>query len=103
MAVEHILTLHPQGKAGVNMEKAKYDAMRRALLKAIPRTKSGVRFGDLGDLVVDHLDEGAFPKGKSVLWYVTTVKQDLEARGEIEQVPGQSPQHLRRMQDSSKK
>jgi hypothetical protein len=91
------MTLHPQGKAGVNIEKTTYDAMRRALLKVIPRTRDGVRFGDLGDLVVDHLDGGAFPQGKSVLWYVTTVKLDLEARGEIEQVPGAKPMHLRRV------
>jgi len=97
MTVERIMTQHPQGKSGVNIEKAKYDAMRRALLKVIPRTKGGVRFGDLGDLVLDHLDAGAFPKGKSVLWYVTTVKQDLEARGLVEQVPKKTPQHLRRV------
>ena len=93
---ERIMTLHPKGKAGVNIEKSKYDAMRRALLKVIPRSKSGVLFGDLGDLVLDHLDEGLYPKGASVLWYVTTVKQDLEARGLIEQVPGAKPQRLRR-------
>lgn len=93
---ERIMTLHPQGKAGVNIEKDKYDEMRRALLKVIPKGGDGVLFGDLGDLVLDHLNEDAYPKGASVLWYVTTVKQDLEARGLIEQVPKAKPQRLRR-------
>lgn len=30
----------------------------------------------------------------SVSWVVTTVKLDLEARGEIERIPGSSPQIL---------
>jgi len=29
-------------------------------------------------------------------WYTTTVKLDLEAKGEIERVPGSTPQRLRR-------
>ncbi len=31
----------------------------------------------------------------SVGWYATTVKLDLEARGLIERMPGESPQVLR--------
>ena len=30
----------------------------------------------------------------SVSWYVTIVKLDLEARGELERIPGSSPQNL---------
>jgi hypothetical protein len=94
--VERIMTLHPAGKQGVNIERAKYDGMRRALLRVIPARRSGVAFKDLGPLVEPLLDRGVFPTPTKVLWYVTTVKQDLEARGEIEQVPGVKPQHLRR-------
>ena len=94
---ERIMTLHPAGKQGVNIEKAKYDDMRRALLKVIPKRKAGVPFQDLGPLVQPLLDTAVFPTPTKVLWYVTTVKQDLEARGEIEQVPGARPQHLRKV------
>ena len=93
---DRILTLHPAGKQGVRIERAKYDAMRRALLKVIPRRKDGVAFGDLADLVKPKLDRRAFPPEASVRWYVVTVKQDLEARGDIEQVPGVRPQRVRR-------
>jgi hypothetical protein len=31
----------------------------------------------------------------SISWYATMVKLDLEARGEIERIPGSSPQRIR--------
>jgi hypothetical protein len=94
---ERIMTRHPDGKQGVNIERSKYDTMRKALLKVIPRRAEGVAFGDLADLVVDHLDPAVFTEDVSVQWYVVAVKQDLEARGEIEQVPKAKPQRLRRL------
>jgi hypothetical protein len=36
---------------------------------------------------------------RSIPWYVTTVKLDLEARGESERVPHSSPQRLRLVGD----
>lgn len=95
-APDRVATLHPAGKSGVNIDRAKYDAMRRALLKVVPRKKDGVPFMDLPDLVAPLLKPPAFGPADSVPWYVVTVKQDLEARGEIEQVPGAKPQRLRR-------
>lgn len=94
---DRVETLHPAGKQGVRIERAKYDTMRRALLRVIPRRKDGVPFLDLVDLVEPHLDPEAFTAEVSRPWYVTTVKQDLEARGLVEQVPGARPQRLRRM------
>jgi hypothetical protein len=94
---EKILTRHPAGKQGVNIDRAKYDTMRRALLRVVPRRRSGIAFTELSELVRPHLDPATFPPGKSVTWYVVTVKQDLEARGEIEQVPDAKPQHVRRV------
>lgn len=93
---ERVQTLHPErGKRGVRIEKAKYDGMRRALLKVIPRRKDGVLFRELRTLVEPHLDRQVFA-GTSRSWYATVVKQDLETRGTIEQVPGARPQRLRR-------
>jgi hypothetical protein len=92
---ERIMTLHPAGRSGVNIEKARYETMRRALLKVIPRRAEGVAFRDLPQLVRPHLDREVFGKA-SVSWYVTTVKLDLEARALIERVPRKRPQHLRR-------
>lgn len=95
--VERVTTLHPTGKQGVRIERAKYDEMRRALLRVIPRTKAGVPFMELRDLVHPLLSLDVFDAKTSVSWYVTTVKQDIEARGLVQQLPGRGPQRLQRI------
>jgi len=87
---EKIMTLHPEGKEGVNIDKAKYDAVREAIL-AIIGDRGEMPFGELADAVGKRLTDF----DGSVGWYTTTVKLDLEARGEIERVPGSGPQQLR--------
>lgn len=91
---EKILTLHPQGKQGVNISRAKYDTIREAILKAAAK-EGEIRFKDLPAAVEEELQR---PFDGSLSWYVTTVKLDLEARGLIERVPGSSPQRLRLVQ-----
>jgi hypothetical protein len=88
---DRMLTQHPTGKAGVNIARFKYDAVRSAMLDAI---------GDHGELAFKELAgevrRRLAPEFEgSVSWYVTTVKLDLEARGEIERIPNQRPQKLR--------
>ncbi len=88
---------HPDAqKSGTNVDGAKYAAVRAAMLKAIPRAKEGVAFKELPELVLDRLPEGEIPGGGSIMWWTTTVKLDLEARGLIERVPGATPQRVRR-------
>ena len=91
-----MMTLHPGGKKGANIERDKYEGMRRALLRVIPRGKEGVAFQQLPKLTNAHLDKAVFGPKVSINWYVVTVKQDLEARGLVEQIPGKRTQHLRR-------
>ena len=92
MDEEKFLTLHPEeGKQGVNISRAKYEMIRQAILNAI-RSQGSISFQGLVSLIDYNLRnrfEGSIP------WYVTTVKLDLEARGEIERVPGAGEQHLR--------
>ncbi len=87
---EKILTLHPAGKAGVNIDKQKYDTVREAIILSL-REHDTLSFGELTAEVRMRL-EGTF--AGSISWYVTTVKLDLEARGEIVRVPKSSPQRL---------
>jgi hypothetical protein len=89
---EKIMTLHPEGKAGVNIDKAKYDTIRTAILASIADNGGEIAFKDLATTVTDHL---AAPFDGSIGWYATTVKLDLESRGEIERVPGINPQRIR--------
>lgn len=93
---ERVMTLHPRGKNGVRIERVKYDAMRRAILRCVPRTKEGIALTDLRARVSGLLAPAAFEAGDGVTWYLIAVKQDLEARGLIEGVPGAKPQRLRR-------
>lgn len=86
-----IMTLHPQGKQGVNISKQKYHAVCQSILDAL-RAQGEMTFAELTENVRRSL-EGSFDG--SINWYVTTIKLDLEARGEIERIPGSSPQRLR--------
>jgi len=84
-------TLHPEGKQGVNISRAKYDMIRHAILDAI-HSQGIVTYQGMVSLIEYQLRnrfEGSIP------WYVTTVKLDMEARGEIERVPDSDPQQLR--------
>lgn len=87
---EKILTLHPDGKQGVNISKEKYEIIRQAILSILQEQKEAL-FKDLPAEVERKLD-GDFEG--SISWHVTTVKLDLEARGLIIRVPKSSPQRL---------
>jgi len=89
--MEKIMTLHPDGKAGVNIDKRKYEQLRKAILTNL-RNKKEMTYRELNRIINTDL-KGKF-EGK-IPWYVITVKLDLEARGEIERIPGTSPQQLR--------
>ncbi len=86
---ETILTLHPDSsKKGVRIEKNKYEAMRTAILETLKRD-GAMTFTELAALLEDRMQANF---GGSVMWYFTTVKLDLEARGEIRRVPKTKPQ-----------
>lgn len=91
MSVEKIMTLHPQGKTGTNISKAKYDQMRLIILQAL-QTHGELTFTELNNIVGEQL-QGNFDG--SIGWYYTTVKLDLEARGELHRISKSKPQRIR--------
>lgn len=94
---EKVTTLNPNtGRPSVRIDATKYAAVRKAILAALPRRGPGLPFLDLPAAVETRLPNGEIPGGGSLTWYVTTVKLDLEARGEITRVPGAKPQRLLR-------
>ena len=96
---EKIKTLHPdQGKQGVNIDRDKYEAIRGAILSAL-KERDELTFQELGNKV-EAAVAGNFEG--SVMWYYTTVKLDLEARGHIERTSG-SPQRIRLVRDGGAK
>ena len=91
MTEAKILTLHPDGKTGVNILKRRYDVISKFILKTIKQKKE-ITFQELTDLAVNQLSESFDGK---IIWYMVTVKLDLEARKIIERIPKTSPHKLR--------
>ena len=70
------------------IDPAKYQAVHEAITQNLRRHGS-LTFTQLGALVEEQL-QAAFTG--SVTWYYTTVKLDMEARGELRRVPNSRPQ-----------
>jgi hypothetical protein len=83
-----IRTLHPAKKQGVNISRDKYEVIRKAIFGVLQAQKE-MTFMNLSRAVEKEVN-GSFDG--SVMWYVTTVKLDMEARGEIKRVQNSRPQ-----------
>jgi hypothetical protein len=78
---ERILTLHPRGKKGVNIELSRYEVIKDTILRCVSNdemTASEI-FSCAEKALGDSFDG-------SVSWYAETVKLDLEARGHLKRV-----------------
>lgn len=91
MNEEKIMTLHPQGKKGVNILKRRYDPIKKFIIETLQQHKE-ISFSELTALAVAKLT-GSFDG--NVSWYVVSVKLDLEARNLIERIPKTSPHKIR--------
>ena len=89
MTAEKILTKHPLGKTGKNIDREKYETLKKAILSAL--RKNDLTHTELFGRLNKSL------KGKfagNISWYGETVKLDLEARNMIERTPSK-PQKYR--------
>lgn len=86
-----ILTLHPEGKAGVNISKEKYNQLHKAIIEMLSE-KGIVGFSEGMEWMKMKL-EGQFEG--SIAWYYTTVKLDMEARGELIRMKTKGKQMMR--------
>jgi len=88
MAEAKILTKHPLGKSGRNIDKKKYNTLTETILSTL-RGK---------ELTHDELFQRLHKRVKkfsgSIAWYAETVKLDLEARKLIERTSSK-PQKYR--------
>jgi len=87
---ERILTLHPQGKKGINILKRRYELVKDTLLHLL-EAQGEITYQELNSLAKEAL---ADTLDGSIPWYVVSVKLDLEARGVIRRIPGTSPHKL---------
>ena len=83
-----IRTLHPEKKQGVNISREKYEIIRKTIFSVLKQNKE-MTFMKLARAVEKEV-RGTFEG--SVTWYVTTVKLDMEARGEVKRVLNSRPQ-----------
>lgn len=97
-----VQTLHPEpGKKNKAVERWKYDRMRAAILEVLTAAgPEGVRAMPSAKEPGSSLEELVTPKlgadwDGRVSWYLITVRLDLEARGEVERVPGARPLRVR--------
>ena len=89
MTAEKILTKHPLGKSGKNIDREKYDTLEEAILSAL--RKNDLTYAELFSRLSKSL------KGKfsgNISWYGETVKLDLEAKKIIERAASK-PQKYR--------
>lgn len=98
MPEEKILTLHPEGKQGVNIRRKLYDQVANVIIEVMEDGGGEMTFQQLSKAAKEILKAADF-EGKP-MWYITTVKLDLEARDILERVPQKSPQLLRFNKDN---
>jgi hypothetical protein len=84
------------GKRSTNIPKWKYDAIRKAIVRAVPKAGDGIPFRDLAGLVETNLTDDHRRRMGSIPWYTVTVKLEMEVSGELRRVEGSNPQRLLR-------
>ena len=83
------------GKNPTRIHKWKYDLLRGIILDILAGGADGVEFRSLPGLIDARLSPEQRANLGSVSWYTTTVKLDMEVKGDIVRVPGAKPQRLR--------
>ncbi len=58
-----------------------YEAMKRALLKIIPKRSPGLTLEEIREGLLAHLPDELFPGGAKAGWWAKAVQLDLEAKG----------------------
>ena len=65
------------------VDRAKYQAMRAALMQVLPGDAPGLTVADTKAALLPHLDKTLFPGGEKAGWWLKCVQLDLEAKGVI--------------------
>lgn len=92
IAIENVNV--PGRTSNVNAEK--YAAMRRVLLKVLPKSGAGLTQAEMRDAALPHLPDALWPGGRTAFWWIKTVQLDLEAKGLVVRDPRSTPLRWRR-------
>lgn len=63
------------------VNRAKYSAMREALIAVLPSSAPGITAAEAKASLVAHLPDNLFPGGATAGWWLKCVQLDLEAKG----------------------
>ena len=63
------------------VDAKKYNAMKTALLKVLPKRAPGLTGSEMSEAVLPHLPDAEFPGGAKSGWWLKCVQLDLEAKG----------------------
>jgi hypothetical protein len=88
MAEQKILTKHPLGKSGKNIDRQKYETLKKAILSTLQNKEL------THEELFSRLNKTL--KGKfsgSISWYAETVKLDLEAKKTVERTSAKPPKY----------
>jgi hypothetical protein len=66
-----------------SVDAAKYEAMRRTILKVLPSRSPGLNYAEMSRAARPHLSARLFPGGAKAGWWLKTVQLDLEAKRTI--------------------
>lgn len=70
------------------VDRAKYTAMRDALIAILPVGMSGITVAEAKAALLPRLPDDLFPGGDKAGWWLKAVQLDLEAKGAIKRGPG---------------
>jgi hypothetical protein len=88
MADEKILTKHPLGKNGKNIDRGKYETLKKAIVSALK--KKALTHDELFERLNNDLKDKF---SGNISWYGETVKLDLEARKIIQRTTDKPAQY----------
>ncbi len=69
-----------------NVDREKYEAMRKALLSVLPNEEPGFTYNEMKAALLPDLPEHLWPGGEKVGWWLMAVQLDLEARVVIRRI-----------------
>jgi hypothetical protein len=83
-AADRVTVLNPNVPGySSTVERTRYEDVRKALLKALPKKAPGMTQNQMMKAVLPHLSRKLFPGGAKASWWTKCVQLDLEARGAV--------------------
>jgi hypothetical protein len=68
----------------VRVDRAKYEAMKQALLTVLPERAPGLTVSEAKERLLPLLPQTLFPAGDKAGWWLKAVQLDLEAKAVVE-------------------